>query len=327
MAGRGTVNRVVQVGPETVYGTPVSASKQLPSMSFTLSRTLEPRKYRSQGYKSTTTSKINKDYGGGTLSGPVTYTDIVYPLSTLVTPVITTPSGGTNSRDWTFTIVASGTDAFKSLTIQEGDANRARQMAGAILTTFGINYGAEESTVTGTVLGKTPTTATLTASPTAIAQLPGGPREVDFFMDAIGGTIGTTAVTDFLFGNFNIANKQAPKWVQSTSQTSFKETVEVPINLTAQMVTEDNAQSAAFYDAITSSSNPVKLCRFQHTGPTIEGSIKYKVRVDFAAPIIGTEQTDADGVWGYQYQVDPEYNATFGNKLCEIVVTNTLTAL
>lgn len=325
--GRATVNRVIQVGVESTPGTAVAADKKLPLTSFSLSRNVEPKKYRAWGFKGNTGSKIVKDFGGGSMEGPLNFTEIVYPLSTLVTPVITTPGGGTLSRQWVFTAFASGADVFKTLTVQEGDATAARQMAHTILTDFGINYAPDDTTISGSLLGKKPTTVSLTGSPTSIAQLPGGPREVDMFMDAIGGTHGATAVTDAISAAFNIANKQVPRWVQSTSQASFKDTVEVPPELTANIVTEDNAQSRAFYDAITGSANPVKLVRLLHTGPLIEAAIFHKFQLDFAAPIIGTEQTDADGVWAYQYQIDPEYNATFGNKLWEITIITTLTAL
>src|SRR5678815_72664 len=134
MAGRGAVNRQVQVGVETTPGTPVAANKLLPSMSLTLSPEIDNKEYRAQGWKMSTANKIIHFDGGGTLSGPLNYSEIVYLLNTIVTGVITTPAGGTNSRKHKFSPTATGTDAFKTLTIQEGDSTAATQMAYSLLT-------------------------------------------------------------------------------------------------------------------------------------------------------------------------------------------------
>src|SRR5687767_4552309 len=102
MAGRGTVNRTVQIGVESTYGTAVAANKTLPTLSLVLTRQLESKQFRAQGYKAPGEVPIVKDFGSGTLSGPLNYTEIIYPLNTLVTGVIATPGGGTASRTHTF---------------------------------------------------------------------------------------------------------------------------------------------------------------------------------------------------------------------------------
>jgi hypothetical protein len=326
---RSSTNRLIQVGPEVTHGTPVAGSKQLPSMRFRLTRQLDVAKFRAAGYKLPTAKQIVKDFGSGVLEeSPLTFTDFAYPLSTIVTPVITTPGGATLARKWLYTVKAQGEDAFTSLTIQQGDATAARQMAYAILTELGVSLGNDGATVSGTVLGRKPVAGSLTGSPTAIPQLPGGPRGVDIFMDPIGGTIGTTKVAKAAAAGFNISNKQVAQWVLNTSYDSFADTVEGVPELTASFTMEDDAQSRALYDSITAASNPVKLMRYLITGPLIEGSTYYTFKLDFAASVEAMEQTDIDdAVWGYQYTMSPEYNATFGNKAFEIELITTLTAL
>jgi len=322
--GRATVNRVVQVGVETTPGTGVAANKSLPSMSLALSRTIETREFRSQGFKPITARQIIKDYGTGTMSGPLNYTEIIYPLNTLVTGVITTPSGGTASRDHTFTPAATGADAFKTLTIEEGDATAATQMVYSVFTEFGLTTNLETAEVTGSLIGRTPTTASLTGSPTAIALLVTNIREADLFMDSTFAGIGTTKVTDAKAISFSIANKQVPNWVLNTSNTSFKDTVEVPPTLTFSWTTEHNAQSRTFYDAL--STNPTRYFRLKLTGPIIEGAIPYKFQLDVGAQVNATVQEDVDGVWGYRYDCVPLYTATFPASWA-VQVTNTLTTL
>lgn len=332
MPGRGTVNRVVQIGVETVPGTGVPANKSLPTMSIELTRELTNKQYRSLGYKAVTATKITQDWCSGKLTGPLNYTEIVYPLATLVTPVITTPPSGILARQWLFTALAQGADANKTLTIQEGDATAASQAVNCILTQFGIDYKEDEATISGTILGQNLLTASLTGSPTAVALSPIGPREIDIYMDPIGGTIGTTKITDALTASFGLSNKQGPKWVLNTANPSYKETVELVPAMSGMIQTEHNAQSRAIYDAITASSNPYKLVRFKSTGPLIETvagplSYFYTVTVDFVAQVMATKQADAQGVWAYDYELVPEYHTTYGNKLWEITILTSLTAL
>lgn len=324
MAGRATVNRQVQIGVETTPGTAVAANKSLPSLSLTLTRTLETKTFRSQGYKPNTASQILKDFGSGTMSGPLNYTEIIYPLNSMVTGVITTPGGGTASRDHTFTPAGIGADAFKTFTIQEGDAAAATQMANAIFTEFSLTTDLSTAEVSGAVLGTSPTTATLTATPTAIALLPVNIREIDLYMDVSFAALGTTKISDASSAEFAISNKYGLKWVLNTTHTSFKDTVELAPSLSFSFTTEHNAQSRTLYDALA--TNPTKYFRLKVTGPIIEGAIPYKFQMDIAANVTATAQTDADGVWSYKYDCAPIYTSTFPGAWA-VVVTNTLTAL
>lgn len=330
MAGRAYVNRQVQVGVETTSGTPVAANKSLPSTSIELTRELNVKQYRGLGHKLVTTTKVTQDWASGKLTSPLNYTEIVYPLSTLIAPTITTPLNGILTRKWVWSPADQGEDTFKSLTIQEGDSVAAQQSAFAVLTEFGVDIKEDDATIDGTLIAQNLAAGSLTASPTSIAQMPIGPREIDVYMDAIGGTIGTTKVTDAMAAGFKISNKYAAKWVLNTSNTTWKETVEMPLTMTGNILTEHNAQSRAFYAAISNSSNPYYLIRLQATGPTIEAvtpTYTYLLQIDFAAQVVATEQQDASGVYGYSYSLLPTYHSTFGNKAFTATLFTTLTAL
>lgn len=324
---RASVNRVIQVGAESTKGTPVAASKQLPSTNIRLSREIDVTPFRAQGFKTATTSQITKDFGSWQVDAPVTFLEILYLLSTLTTAAITTPGGATLARRWLFTLLASGADSFTTLTIQEGDSNAALQMAYSVLTEFGFDYNENGATVSGSGIGRSPTSGSLTSSPTAISQLPGSPRGVDVYVDAIGGTIGTTKAATAKRAFWRIASKQAANWVLNTTYASFIDTVEVVPTVTAGFTQEFDAQGRAFYDAITAASNPVKLVRLLITGPLIEGSTYYTIKVDFPAQIIAAPLDDFDGVYGAAFELLPQYNSVFGNKLAEIEVITTATAL
>jgi len=162
--GRPSVNRRIQVGVEVTPGTAVACTKSLPTTDIQLTRVLDTKQYRAMGYKPATIAKIVKDYSTGKVSGPFSYAEIIYPMSTLVTPVITTPGGATLARQWVFTAKARGADAFKTLTVQEGDDTAALQAAYCVLTEFGIDVKLDDSTINGALLGQNLTATSLTAA-------------------------------------------------------------------------------------------------------------------------------------------------------------------
>lgn len=325
--GRGSVNRQVQVGVESTPGTPVAANKLLPSTNFVLSPEIENRDFRAQGWKVPTTTKIVGFDGGGTVSSPLNYTEIIYLLNMIVTGVITTPGGGTLSRTHTFAPTATGTDAFKTLTVQEGDATAATQMAHIFLPELSVTATDDAAEVAGTIVGYAPTVTTLTATPTAIAQQPIGPRELDVYIDSTVGAIGTTKITDALGYNFNVSALRQKKRVLNTTYQSFKDTTDTPVELSAGFTTEHNLQSRNIYAAQTVTSSPTYFVRLKATGAIIEGAIPYSLSVDCAARIVDMNQQDVNSVWGFEYALQPIYDSTFGNKMFEIAVTNNITAL
>lgn len=324
--GRGTVNRQVQVGVEVTPGSAVSANKVLPSMSMVITPLTRTREIRSQGFKPATDVQSLGGLSRIALSGPLNYTEIVYILNMIVTGVISTPAGGTASRQHLFAPTAQGTDGYKALTVQEGDSTAATQAAGVFLANWGFSAADGGVDITGELRGRYPTSVSLTGSPTSVAQLPVNPREIDIYIDPTFGALGTTKVTDGLSLNYNINDKQKEKFVLNTTFTSFSESIEVVPTQTFSFITEHNAQSRAIFAGIAS-GNPVQYMRMKATGPVIEAAITYLFQFDVPVKITATEQVDQDGVWGYRYDCLPKYDSAFGNKMWEIKVINTIAAL
>jgi len=287
---------------------------------------LRTKEIRTQGIKPVSDLQALGGFCEIALSGPLNYTEIVYILNMIVTGVITTPGGGTTSRQHTFSPTAQGTDAFKTLTVQEGDPTAATQAAGVFLKDWGFVASNDGLDITGTLNGRYPTAVSLTASTSSIAKLAAGPREVDIYIDPTFGAIGTTKVTDGQNLTYGLTDKQAMKFVLNTSFSSYSESIEVVPAQTWSFITEHNAQSRAIFAGIAS-GNAVQYMRMKSTGPIIEAAIPYSFRFDVPIKIKATEQTDSDGVWGYRYDCTPKYDSAFGNKLWEIQVVNTIATL
>lgn len=329
--GRASVNKVVQIGVETTPGTPVAANKSLPSLSFNISPKFDSKQYRAQGNKFNTVSRVHKIWGEGSFEGPLSYNEINYPLSTLFgAPTPSIPAGGTTTRLWKFLPAAKGADTIKTLTVEQGDSTAATQMSNVAATDIKFDFEPDDVKVSGNIIGRAPVTGTLTGSPTEVANNIVSARELDVY---IGNTLGAEGVTLIQSGNkvtdaiqesFSVGKKINPRWVHNTSFSSFKDFVEIPPELTATFMTEHNAQSRSLYDEIA--ANPLKYISFRAVGPIIEGALTYIFEVTMAAHITAAEESDQDGVWGYEYTVMPRYDATLGSAFW-IKVQNAIAAL
>src|SRR6476469_9047878 len=104
MADRALVFEGNQIGLESTYGTQVAADKKLTAMNIALSPAAEVDVYGPMGQKFDTLSILNREWATADISGKPTFTEIVYPLSSvLTTAALTTPATGVTARLWTFT--------------------------------------------------------------------------------------------------------------------------------------------------------------------------------------------------------------------------------
>jgi hypothetical protein len=195
------------------------------------------------------------------------------------------------------------------------------------MTDFSVSVSEDSSEVAGTIVGYAPSNVTLTGSPTSIATLPSGPREVDIYIDPTFGAIGTTKVSAALSWNFAIASLREKMHVLNTTFQAFHSLTDTAVDLSANFRTEHNLQSRNIFAGVTATSNPIQYIRFKSTGAIIEGALPYYIQLDLAARIIDMNQDSNTAVWGYQYMLIPEYDSTFGNKLFNLVIQNTITAL
>src|SRR5687768_10911506 len=108
MAERATINQVTQFGLETTPGTEVNAGKLMSALAVEFGPEVEISRYRPSGGKFETVASLDREWVGAALSGPITYTEIIYPLaSVLVKP---TPTGAGAAKTWTFTVAQTAAD-------------------------------------------------------------------------------------------------------------------------------------------------------------------------------------------------------------------------
>ncbi len=156
MADRASIFQTVNVGVETTAGTAVLALKKLSSMSITPAIKGEVQQFRPAGTKYPTLTAQGKEWVEASVKGLLTYTEIVYALSGLLkAAAITTPGGGTNSRQWLFEPSSTtGDTTVKTFTVEQGDAIRAHRFAYGLFNSLSLKFDRSNVALTGSMLGQ-----------------------------------------------------------------------------------------------------------------------------------------------------------------------------
>lgn len=84
MTTRSTVDKGIQLSPETTAGTQVAASKRLPNVDILWSPNVITQTYRAAGRKIPGTSVVHGADMRGTYNGILDYNAPIYPLAGLI---------------------------------------------------------------------------------------------------------------------------------------------------------------------------------------------------------------------------------------------------
>lgn len=205
------------------------------------------------------------------------------PLDTYALPVLfnmavgpvtspTTPTNGVLTRLWTFTPTLTN-DNLKSATVWWGDPEvQVWRAVSMFLTEIGIEADASgEDEARFTVTGQSHI-QTEVADPTLPTQLASpliAPGRMQLWIDASGGTMGTTAITGrVLGGDVTIPTGVVPKWmgVGPTGDLNFttigRDYTQIEVNLKFEV--PDTTQLDQFF------GNDVLKVRWRLNGPLIE---------------------------------------------------------
>jgi hypothetical protein len=326
--GRAIVDQVRQLGKETTAGTQVAANKSLPALSINLSPQFEKNNFRGAGYKSTTVSAVNSLMASGGYEGPLDYNALTWVLEGLVgvsTP--STPVGGTLSRQWAFAPASAGSDSnAKTYTVEAGDSAAARVYTRlrfrSLLIEVARRAGAR---VSGSCYANFPTDGqSLTASPTAIAQVPVSALDWDIYMDTTFGAIGTTKLANAYSARFSVGDKFNPFYrLNSADAGAIGDEAEVAHDITGAVSIMHDATSRSKFATIV--NNPTNYLRFLSQGAFIEGSIHFRLALDFAAQFENPDDDDNDGIYGITYGLRSIYDASLGGHWRATLV-NTITS-
>lgn len=197
---RATVFQTVKVAPETTPGTaPSSGYKELTALGF--SPTINPtiNSFKPAGKKYTTVTTLNREDSTWSIDGVPTFTEIVYPLSSVLTEAEITAAAGTTSAaagsrvmgadglHWFFKPSAGDADAPVSYTIYKGSIVGAEQATYLRIGDFTLTYNRSDTTIGGSGMARRLTSSAIDTS----IHMPG--NEVQ--QVAVSATGGTFTIT------------------------------------------------------------------------------------------------------------------------------------
>lgn len=325
MSEKTTVAQVVQIGVETTPGTAVPATKKLASLSITPKMEADVTTSRPAGRKFATLTQLLKEWGTAKLSGVPTFEEIIYVLSSCMdTATITTPSGGTLSRLWSFQMDPDSPDAPKTFTVEKGDAAGGVRFAGALTNGFKLTISRSELSLDGDMLMGKAETHALTTGLTQLAQTPMAPASGDLYCDSTYAGIGTTKLTRAFKFMPEIGSRFNGVWPIDSTQGSYAATVETEPKADASITMAADSNADAFLAQMR--ANGTKFLRYEVKGPIIEGAIPYRMTVDMACNVSAPQDySDEDGVYAQGFDLAMIDSATL--RVLKIEVVNTATAL
>lgn len=328
MPERASVFQQVQIGVEVTHGTAPAggANRLLASMDLMPTPSIGVDPYRPQGNKFPTVSVAGKDLTGFRVTGKPTYTELIYPLSSLLGAATITGPNGDGAYTYTWNPASTGPDAFVSFDVERGSSVGAERSLFTIFTQLGMAFDRERADLSGAALGRAQTTGiTLTATPTALALVPISPKDFSVFVDTTSGGLGTTRLTRVLRGNWQFGqSKYLPLWTVDQTATSFADIVESTPAATFSMLVEADTAGVAFLANVR--AGDTRFVRVRAVGPLIAGASSYQFTIDMAVQF-GTpsEYRDEAGVYAIEYPMNLVHNATWTRAMQAVLITTVAT--
>jgi hypothetical protein len=168
---RSTISQTVKLADEATKGTaPTTGYVQLSSMgwAFTIDPTIQ--NFRPAGQKYTTVTALNREVTTMSLDGIPTYTEIIYPLSSVLTEAEYTAAAGTTSaaagsrvmgasgNHWFFMPSNRYADNPLSYTIYKGNVSYSEVSSYVQVTDFNLLINRADTSLGGSAMGQALTT-------------------------------------------------------------------------------------------------------------------------------------------------------------------------
>lgn len=303
---------LTQVGKETVYGTPVAATRQLlmDDTSAGLNRTRAAHIIKvSTGTPDNVRGVKNRAVAaGGTFKQTLDADECLEPLLACVQGNVT-PTTALGASTWVF----KPSTALDSQTWENRDGYTDWQASGVYVDTIKYTWSAAANgdvMVDYTLFGKDRVQSTLTAALTTRSPIWVEGWESQVFLDALGGTPGTTAFGTAISGTVTITRKLGRKYYAANTQATGAVT-QGEFDCTGDLVIEGNAASLTEYGNWDSSVGRLLRLKFGGNGAVLGTStLKRSVSLDVPCFFTAWDLSGADAGTRvakatFQYSYDP----------------------
>lgn len=330
MPERSSISQRVQIGVESTPGVAVAAAKQLLALSLGPGVAIDVHTFQPKGGKYPTVVYNGKEWSTSDLGGDATYSELQYPLASVVTsPTVAQIMDGatpTGAFRWLFGPASFGADVPKTFTVEQGDATRAHRAANLIVQALDLNWDRKAVTLGGSAYAAAIEDGiTLTPGATSIPTVPIKPTDVDIFLDTAAGGLGTTKQLRTLRGNFHIGDRFDPLWVVDSAQPSFVAHLEKDPNVTFKLLVEADVQGMASLLAMRGGLTRYLRMRAKgpkiYTGATSAADVYRQLTVDVAGKVSAVSRfEDADGVYAAEFTFTAVHDSDWGRAyLIELI--------
>ena len=336
MAERSTLNQIVQLGVETTPGTVATVTKKLAAASIEPSPQVEVDQFRPAGQKFKTFTALGKEWATASLSGRLTYNEIVYLLSSVVSSAtITTPGGATNARNWSFASSPYVDDTPKTFTVEHGSSVRADRFTYGLVNEIGLNFSRQSCEISGSMMGKAIEDnfagGLTTSGVTQLSLLPVLPTQVSIYMAATrAGLGGASKLTRVLGAEWSLGNRYNPVWpIDASLAATYAAIIESEPDLSMSLTME--ADAAGMGPLANLRAGDTRYIRIEGVGAEIDAGVNNnKFTLDTCVQVTGTGGfSDQDGVYAIQWNFAGITDGSWsgGARAFQIDVVNALTAL
>ena len=199
------------------------------------------------------------------------------------TGLITTPTGGINTRDWTYEPTLTALMAPNSYTIQYGDNQQAYQCAFVMASELEFVYAMGEPVmVSAELFGRYPSKVSFGASPTILTLEDAISQKTKIYADTTWAGLGTTQISDTLIA----ATVRIPTGIGPTryadGSLDFSGYTEQKWAAEVDLTFKHNTSGVAEYDKYAAVGGTLTFIRLETTGALIEGALNKLFRLDLA---------------------------------------------
>lgn len=316
MPERSSLFQGVQIGAESTLGTGVAAGKLLNYLGIDIDPELAFARFRPMGQAVAGSIVPSQISSTAAISGQGSYSELIYPLNSIYGNVTPTTVDTTAKRwNWTYTGRAETTP--KSYTVEAGGSVRAHKLTAGVFNGFEITFQrtGDGLPVSGSLIGQQmQDNITLTATPTALEDVPIIPTHCDVYMDPTSGALGTTKLTRDFNAVFRHNDAYGAIWPISSTNASWANVVGTEPTVQVELQVEaDTAGMQLYADAVA--GNATRFIRLAAVSTANAGAAtaKYDLLIDMAGKVSAFGGfDDVDGVFVASFTFDAVYDAGWG---------------
>ena len=314
MPERSALFQGVQLGVESTIGTSVAANKLLNYLSIDIDPDIEVTRFQPMGQAVASAILPTKDSTTASSSGVGSYSEFIYPLSSLFGAATITTTD-TTAKNWVWTPTARAEMTPKTYTVEAGGSVRAQKATGFFWTGGEWTFNRDEGVAfSGTMRGQQITdNITLTGSPTAIEEAPILPTHLDIYVDTTSAGLGTTKMTRDFNAVWRNNDAYDVIWPINSTLASWAAPVGTAPTNQIELVMEADTQGMSLLGDLRAGST--KYIRIQGVSTVLAGAAtaKYSFIIDFAGKISGSPTYDeTGGVYTINWTLDAVYDAAWG---------------